>query len=440
MTLFAEDLLPASFRGVPFAVTGSATATGRRSALHVYPGRDEPWAEDMGRAPRRFRLRGFLVTDDLTYAGGPIALQRALLTAAAEKKGSGTLIHPTLGVLSVNCPDFSISEDLDAGRYSEVEFEFVESGKKSFPSLLTSGTGLLSASALCNVALAVDGARLIAAASAGGGTRDDATLAGATWSAQISASGADATALYRLAAQLPGTYGRYAGGGNSGFAGTRTSPYSASTTVDDLVAIASVDRATIATAASTLAAAIIDADLSSDATIAAAVVALVAALADACADPADTLRLLENLVDYTPTAAFAGSAMGEAIAGMFRRAAAAALVTAVGSYQPTSADDAAAVMQQLAQLLDDLAVDAADAGDDDSYDALRDARVAIVQDLRARGASLAQVTTFTIGQSMPALILAQRLYRDPSRADQLVTIVDPIHPLFMPTTFDALAS
>ena len=96
MALLADGLLPASFRGVPFAVQASDAGIGRRIALHQYPGRDDPWAEDIGRQARRWRFRGFIVDSDVVFAGGPIQLQRTLLIAAFEAKGSGLLTHPTL--------------------------------------------------------------------------------------------------------------------------------------------------------------------------------------------------------------------------------------------------------------------------------------------------------------------------------------------------------
>ena len=436
----SSGLLPASFRGVPFGTVATGVAGGRRVALHVYPGRDDPWAEDMGKAPRQFRLRGFVLEGDITFLGGPVILQRTLLLAALEKSGPGTLTHPTLGVLNVSVRGFTMSEELDASRRSAVEIDFVESGKQSFPSLLSSGSGILSAATLCKVALAADAVRVIAGAIGAGGSRADVAATASAWSDQASALGSDATSLHRLASQLPGEFGRFVSGGNAGLNGLRATPYNANTTIADLTEIASAARVAIADAASDLTTAVLDADLSSAKDIPAAITALVQALADACADPSDAIRLLEDLIAFAPNGLSAGTTVGQAVAAMFQRAAAAALATAVGEYQPTSADDAAALVGSIAPLLDSLATAAADGGDDQSFLALRAARVAIVTDLRARGGSLAQITTFTLGRPLPAVVLAQRLYRDPARADQLVGQVPCIHPLFMPTSFEALAA
>ena len=109
-------------------------------------------------------------------------------------------------------------------------------------------------------------------------------------------------------------------------------------------------------------------------------------------------------------------------------------------YTPTSHDDAAARLEQVAGALDAEILIAADAGEDDAVSALTTLRTAVVEDLTARGASLTPIRSFTVGSPLPADVLAQRLYRDPSRADELVAETGAVHPLFLPTTFSALAS
>jgi prophage DNA circulation protein len=440
MALLASGLLPASFRGAPFAVNSNSTAGGRRLVVHQYPGKELPWTEDMGREARRFRFRGFIVDGDVLFAGGPIQLQRALLIAALEKSGPGTLTHPTLGILNVSCARFDISEDLGAGRMSSVEVEFVESGKRTFPASLLSSSGLLSAATLTTAALVVDGLRLVALGAAMGGRRQDLTTTSAVWNDRIVMLASDATALHRLTAQLPGNFGRFAGGGNSGINGARDSIYGVATTTADLTVIASQRRAAVAAAAQVAATAAGTADMGYATAFAAAIVAAVKALADACADPADAIRLLEQLLSYVPDRPETGSAIGTATGSMVRRAAAAGLTIAAGDYQPTSSDDAAAMINRLAPLLDTEATRAADNGDDASFKALRAARGAIVADLRARGSTLARVTTVTVARALPAAVLAQRLYRDIDRAAQLISQAAPVHPLFMPTSFTALAA
>lgn len=440
MALLANDLLPASFRGAPFAVLNDSVGGGRRQAVHTYPGRDEPWAEDMGRAPRTFSFRGFIVTGDVVLAGGPIQLQRALLLAAFEKSGPGLLTHPTLGIINVSVTRFNLGQDLGAGRMSVVDVEFVESGKKSFPSLLSTSSGLLSAANICKVALAIDLARGISLALGATGAPAAAARAASACTARVVDSGKDATALRNLASQLSGNYGRYYQGANGGFSAPSASSAQSVATVDDLVAVASAQRAAIAAGAGAVASA---ADNLNDAptveNLADALIGLLELLLSACADPADAVRLLSDMIANPPS--LPASMTGDAIVRAFQRAAAAALAEACARYQPSSFDDAAALLNRVAALLDGVATAAADAGDDASFGALEDLIAKVAQDLRARGADLAPIATFTLPGALPDVVLAQRLYRDPSRADQLVRqCPGVINPLFMPAAIQALAA
>src|SRR5262245_11492172 len=60
-TNWRDKWLPAEFRGARFFVENDAQAGGRRVALHEYPKRSIPYAEDMGRAARRFSVQGYLI-------------------------------------------------------------------------------------------------------------------------------------------------------------------------------------------------------------------------------------------------------------------------------------------------------------------------------------------------------------------------------------------
>ena len=174
--------------------------------------------------------------------------------------------------------------------------------------------------------------------------------------------------------------------------------------------------------------------------------ALAAALVDSCADPADSVRLAQELAIFAPAAAVPGSLVGQAMGAMqsavgdaCRRAAVVALARASVSYQPASYDDAVRVRQLVCDALDAEITIAGDQGEDKSYNALRALRRAVVEDFEARGANLAPIKDFSIAAPLPALVVANRLYGDAARADELVTQANPVHPLFMPTRFKALA-
>jgi len=241
-----------------------------------------------------------------------------------------------------------------------------------------------------------------------------------------------------LVAPTDYTYGRYSGGANSGLSGKNASNYSADATVLDLTHDGSVLRQEVTDRAQTVTDLAASIDLSDITDLATAIVDMIDALLDCCADPADAIRILLQLL--STSLAGAASSASTAVDRMVQQAAAAALTNAVARYQPSSTDDAAARIAEIAPVLDALAVLAADAGADDVYAALRDCRAEIVSMLRNAAATKADLQSFSFAQPLPALLLAQQIYGDATRADQLVGQVDPPHPLFFPASFQALSS
>lgn len=126
MSIRSEQLLPASFRGVPFEVTSGSLKGGRRTVVHEYPQRDNPYVEDLGRATRQVTIEAFVVGDDYIDRG-------TALLAEIEKPGSGTLIHPWLGEMTVTVT--SVSElKFDTGLGAAyLTFVATEAGDLEFP-------------------------------------------------------------------------------------------------------------------------------------------------------------------------------------------------------------------------------------------------------------------------------------------------------------------
>ena len=431
----------ASWRGVPFAVRTFTEATGRRLEVHQYPLRDIPFTEDLGRSARRYRFSGYLVSNDLVYGGGDVSIQRRLIKSAAEQAGSGVLVHPTLGRLTVNCESVTFNEDLSAGTYLELDFAFVESGAQSAPSISTStGNAVLDAITGLQTAAQTAFSTAIGVVTSVAGQVEAISTTALQFVQQTGQLGQDATSLLRMVSVLPGSFGRYIAGANLGLSGILQG-VTVPTTVDDLVAEAAADRAGISAAGGALETACADLGVSADADdVSAAAQALVSTLGAAMSDPADGLRLLGQLYDFGPSGGDAANPGGVAISSVMRRAAIAALAGAGQAYQPSSYDDAFSVLGTVTGFIDQEILVAGDNGEDGVFSALRTLRIAVVQDLQARGALLSSMTTFTVAGNLPALALAQRFYRDATRADQLVQEADPISPLFMPNSIQALAS
>jgi hypothetical protein len=82
----------------------------------------------------------------------------------------------------------------------------------------------------------------------------------------------------------------------------------------------------------------------------------------------------------------------------------------------------------------------AEIGDSDTYRALVSLRAMMVRDLTDRSRPLPQIVTYNLPRGPSSLVLAQRLYGDASRADELIAENAVVHPLFMPRAGRALSA
>lgn len=123
-----DIMRPAFFRGATFHVDVSNRAGGRRAVVHTYPKRNDPYTEDMGRAPRAFQITGYCI--------GPYYLvQRDALIMALEDDGPGTLQvpWPVAGQnIEVVAGPYTMSESREKGGFCTFEMEFTEAGKPGF--------------------------------------------------------------------------------------------------------------------------------------------------------------------------------------------------------------------------------------------------------------------------------------------------------------------
>ena len=125
-----DRLLPGSFRGVRFGIRSHSTlAGGRRVKPFQYPGRNEPFTEDLGRVADEPEIDGWIVGDD--YAARRDALRRA-----SRIEGPGTLVHPYLGIMQVSCTALRLTESSGEGGMVRFSMTFVEAGAPRFPASL----------------------------------------------------------------------------------------------------------------------------------------------------------------------------------------------------------------------------------------------------------------------------------------------------------------
>lgn len=433
---FWDQLLPASFRGVPFGVLSAGGQAGRRNAVHEYPFRDVGWAEDLGRAQRRFQIVGFVCGDD-------VIAQRQRMLDAVEQSGDGELVHPTMGRVTVALIGFDHSETHERGRTFEYRFTFVRQGQRLYPSSAVIGTAAVGSAAALLSASGASAfiARSLPVLSNGAAVVNQAAQQATAFATQATQVGNDATSLIKLAVTLPGQFGRLLGLA-SGITVGEIVPADASLTVSDLVSAAAVSRVAVASAATALITAASNLGASATQPFTDACQALVDSIVTVSSTPGDALRGLAALAAFKPANAAAGDELvvQGACADIFRRVSLSSMAVASSNYQPQSSDDAAAVRTQVLQVMDAEITIAGDQFEDDVYTSLRALRAQVVQDLNSRGAQLPTLVTVNVAFSQPALVLAQRLYRDSSRADELVARANPVHPAFMPRSFEALNS
>ena len=215
----------------------------------------------------------------------------------------------------------------------------------------------------------------------------------------------------------------------------------------DLIARNTANRAAVDVAMDNLTDAAAALDAKSGQSFTDAVQSLMNALVASVADPGRAIALLGPLATFSPTASTGNATIGaakgvaqDATSALLRRAALAAIGNAVATYVPTSYDEAISTLNIVTGLIDAEILVAGDAGDDESYNALVAMRQAVVAALTTSGATLPRLETFTFRTPLPALVLANRLYQDAGRTDELVQQANPIHPAFMPTTIQALAT
>ncbi|KWN77058.1 DNA circularization protein [Burkholderia stagnalis] len=451
-----SKLRKASYNDVPFAVLAESGTFGRRNAIHEYPNKETmPWIEDLGLQTNVFRVQAFLVENSLVYGGGDVLSQRDRLIKAIQggtvgntkSPGLGTLVHPTYGTLKVNCLQAEIGSSWDRGRVVELRLVFARGGDRLYPKAQQQTSG-----AIADAAEAVDSASLAgfisgiaSTISAGAAAVKAAVSTAVGWYQVVNTLVHDVKRFWNSLSTLSGNFGRLFGGGNSGYAGSNQKAASTATPAS-LISADTSNRAAVATAGAVLTAAA--ANVGSDpTTFANAAQGLVSALAASASSPADAIRLLSSLIQFNPTQvvgssqiAVAQQTMQGACADLFRRATVAQIAISSSTYQPSSADDASSMRDSVAALIDSEIQVAADQGEDAVYMSLRTLRQSVVADLDARGSGLAAITTFSFGTTLPALGLANRIYRDSTRSDELVAQANPIHPAFMPTQFNALSS
>jgi prophage DNA circulation protein len=400
--------------------------------VHEYPNRDDVWVEDLGRQGQRIQVSGFLV-ENAAYGGGAVIAQRTRLIAACEKAGPDDLVHPSLGRVKVTLTEFEISEVADKGGAFGVRFTFIQGGPQEFPTsrIATQQQTQLSGVA-AYAALAQDFVNQVSGLISLPPVVGEIGRTAAALQTSVAAIAGRATSLVAMMANLPGAFGRYVGQ----YSAQIKSPL---TTVQALIGAGAKSNQAVTAAAASLTVA---AAAANPTAIAAAAQATIQALQAANPEPMTAIRALLELQGDMTTRQQTTSSLTKANAAaisLYRGAAVTAAALTTASIKLASSDDAAVIQSLICAALDVEIQTAGDAGLDASYLSLRALRVAVVQDLRARAATLAVTQLVATPRPVPLLVMAQRLYQDAGRYDELLQEALPIHPAFPPTQYRALS-
>ncbi|STA84247.1 hypothetical protein [Citrobacter youngae] len=114
------------------------------------------------------------------------------------------------------------------------------------------------------------------------------------------------------------------------------------------------------------------------------------------------------------------------------------MTSSAADANPTSRDESEQLAQRVSQQLDEALLLVGDRADDELYNALLSIRTAFISTMMERSLGLSDLMLVTMTQPIPALTLANRLYQDASRADELIQEALVPHPAFMPLTMKVL--
>lgn len=406
MAYWRDNLRKASFRGVEFEVDGRDLAGGRRLVLHEFPRRDEPYIEDMGRKRRTFTVSAY-------QFGNGYLEPRDALAEALEKEGLGDYVDPWGETRKVAVASYSCSERQRQGGYVAWRITFEEGTDAPGHRTGTDTAAVLRESAeRSKIAVLADAIGrwrgTIAEAQAQAAQFLDPLLQGAGLLRQ-------GVGLVNEIAELPGAVlGQLASlallptAGIDSLAALAALPETFFGLFDNLISL-NVSGATGATGTS------------GSGRVQAAI-----AMAGK-AGPTAGLPERVPMEQIVPALAY----KPENVRVLAETQIALGLLEAVNAAASTefdTVDDAKDAERAICGGLGALMLTASDS----VYTALSQARVALVRDIRTRSANWATLSAATPPQTMPALLLAYRLYGTAARSDDIVTRNRLRHPGFVP--------
>lgn len=391
----ASQLRQPSFRGIPFAINDAEMGFGRRNVLHEYPYRDIPYGEDLGRKGREITLNAFLMISDY-------AIRDQLIAAMEDESTSGTLVHPTLGNLTV------IPKDCKH-RYNNLE-----AGIEYFTLVFVEAGTLLQTTAVPDT----NGVAMSLAASL---KSDAVTFFSSNFKTQdlpnwIANSSIHNLNTFSKAITQAANFAGAANDTTGNFNGFLTQLSAFNKNINTLV----YNPADLGQSITDLNAALNAAFQNNlpQATIIQNELWLFGTLLKAITDPT-TLGNLSANNQIVLVILVQLSVMAE-------------LIIIITNTKFISLNQANSTQDTVAQMGQELLLQLADSFDDEIYLSLKNAVDGMVANVESQSTDLAQVETITIAQNTPALVVAYTQYNDASQDLALVSQNGIVNPGFIP--------
>ena len=132
-----DELVAASFKGATFLIDGTSTTGGRKTVTHEYPNSDRRFVEDLGELREIYTVTGII-------HGATYFADRDNLIAQLKSSGSGELIHPFYGSVTVVAKPYSLSENLTNLGIATFRMTFERSNESVFPKATANNSSLIN--------------------------------------------------------------------------------------------------------------------------------------------------------------------------------------------------------------------------------------------------------------------------------------------------------
>jgi prophage DNA circulation protein len=374
-----------SYKGAEFWLRDEELEAGRRKQVHEYPLRDKPYVEDLGRATRRYQVEGYVI-------GADYHLARDALIAKFEEGGSGTLVHPYYGRLTVELEKPPrIKQSTREGGYASISMQFVEAGEQAFPTATVATQGAVQTAADQSLADAINAfAGVFAISDIAGAVDDFLAEVDDVFAAVANVTGSVSGPLADII-RAPAELGAAIAGAVTNISSIATEPQRAMAIYGTLFGTGT--------------------DVTSSAT------------APRAQQAARNSQALNELVR---TAAVVASCKASASLELSPAKQGDTPITrnAVLTLRDSLLDNID-TRQQVTDVVSGAPID------DALYVSLSDLRVAVMTDLSTRGKRLPAVVAFTPRATLPALVIAHRLYGNALRDTELVNLNNLRHPGFV---------